>query len=1041
MTQPAFKHLVIRASAGSGKTHQLTSRYIDLLARDHSPDTILATTFTRKAAGEILERVLSRLAQAADESRAVSPLSYQSTGERSTLSPNFSALLRSLLQNLHRARISTLDSFAISLAESFSLELGLPAGWSIGEEADEQALRREALERLLEGQPEFIGMLFPLLSKGEAKRSIQGALQEAIDTHYEIFRGSKRAAWECLDVPPAIDLAQRTRALEDLRNFTFFAGRDPRFAKARDKDLGTFLREDWAAFIKNGLALRALTGEPYYKKPIPPEAQDLYQVLLQHARHAILDKLAKQTRATWLLLECFHAELAKLKQATGQLRFDDVTQALGEALGRQSLSAHSLAFRLDGAIEHLLLDEFQDTSLGQWRLLEPLARRITETAAEGARSFFCVGDVKQAIYGWRGGLARIFDTLPHSLGKLDELSLNQSRRSAQPIIDTVNHLFSKLSHCEAGDKHLPGIAAWSKRFVPHSTAKTELVGYACLHTGPAQTAEENTLAQRGRHCQYVAQKVRALVQEVPGASVGVLCRKNDTVARMIYELRQLEIDASEEGGIALTDSPAVAVMLSLFTLADHPEHSVAWFHLKNSPLKAHLQSAAESDALARELRRQLFTDGYGKFTYEWAKRLVGACGRRDLSRLQQLVEMAYQFQERSTLRADDFVHWVRHQRQLDPSAATVRVMTVHAAKGLEFDSVVLPELDTSLAGQSPAFVVRHNEKLQVEFVCRYVDHDLEQLLSADEQRAFKQDRQQRVEESLSLLYVALTRAVHALYLFIPGPRQNKESGRWYNLLQQTLAPDKPWAENALLYEHGDPAWARHFKKTAMTPPELDERKPITFSTVPTERRRGLEHIAPSRREGKAMVVLDRLFQPSEGTGLAAGTLYHAWFESIEWLDDGVPTENDLRAIAQRMRADLPPETWRDLDRLLANFRAWLEKPALRAILSRSAYADRKSLQVERERPFLVREGTKFWNGTLDRIVWLGDGKQTAAADVIDYKTDDLPPGDEQALADRTEHYRPQLEAYRGAVARLAKLPAERITTRLVFAAVGRVVEV
>ena len=94
--------------------------------------------------------------------------------------------------------------------------------------------------------------------------------------------------------------------------------------------------------------------------------------------------------------------------------------------------------------------------------------------------------------------------------------------------------------------------------------------------------------------------------------------------------------------------------------------------------------------------------------------------------------------------------------------------------------------------------------------------------------------------------------------------------------------------------------------------------------------------------------------------------------------------------------------------------------------------------VERERRFLVRDGDKFWNGSIDRIVWFGDGDKTVAADVIDFKTDDI---DSTALQARTEYYRPQLEAYRRVVARIAGMQEDRIALRLVFTVPGRVMDV
>jgi ATP-dependent exoDNAse (exonuclease V) beta subunit len=691
--------------------------------------------------------------------------------------------------------------------------------------------------------------------------------------------------------------------------------------------------------------------------------------------------------------------------------------------------------------------------------LYPLALRIARATMPPPRSFFCVGDTKQAIYRWRGGLGEILTKLPEFLGEIPVSEHVKSWRSAQPIIDVVNQVFGHLDQFEVDDKYRKGLDAWSERFKEHSTAKKELCGYVRLESGPEQVKDHNLGRHRGEHCSHVATKIVELVQKAPTASVGVLCRTNETVARMIYELRRFNVHASEEGGTSLADSPAVELMLSLFTLADHPGHSVASSHLRNSPLQKQIESWSDAEA-SRELRRELFAKGYGRFTLGWAAHVAPACDLRDRTRLQQLVEMAYAFEARSTLRADDFVAWVRSQRVPDPSAANVRVMTIHAAKGLEFEAVVLPELDSTLTGRPPPFVVRRDPKtLDVNFVCRYADEASRNLMTSEEQLAFDQDREKCVEESLSLLYVAMTRAIHALYMYIPGPRLKKIKEAWYNLLRQTLARDTPWTKCSLLYEHGDPSWYQSMPAPAV-PPTSDPARParITFKPEETERGRGLDHVAPSRREGQARVASDSLFHPSEGTGLAAGTLYHAWFEKISWLDDGVPSDGELRDVAEKLRTDLPAESLRDLDKHLSIFRGWLDASDVRAVLERSTYADPRQcgfpralvpcwtktmrpLQVETERRFLVRDGAKFWNGSFDRIVWLGDGERTVAADLIDFKTDAIRRGDPAALEERTEHYRPQLEAYRRAVTLLAGLPLERVAARLVFTCAGRVQEI
>lgn len=1046
-------HEIIRASAGSGKTHQLTNRYLALLAAGVEPSTILATTFTRKAAGEIFNRILVRLATAAESDEQAGQLARQ-LGDESLSRDRFVGLLRRMTKAIHRVRVGTLDSFFVALAGSFSLELGLPAGWSIGEEADDQLLRDEALERLLARDNSQVDAVLPLLNKGEWRRSVHGQLQQAIAVYYGSYRVATKSAWESLYLPAPPDPTQVASALDHLREFDFAPCGHKRFFTAQQNDINAFASEDWLTFISKGLGGSITNGKTqYFGKEIPKSASELYGTLLAHARSRILQSLAEQTKATWRLLDSFDCELKELKQSTGLLRFDEVTQTLVELRTSSGISLESLAFRLDGEIQHLLLDEFQDTSLSQWRVLEPIARGIALSGNE-SKSFFCVGDVKQAIYGWRGGMAEIFQSLHTSLELPEPSILTESRRSAQPIIDVVNYVFGGLEQIELDEKCCAGLSAWAQRFEPHTTVKKDVPGYSMLCTGPAQDGRALDV-QRAEHCRHVAEKVRDLMTSIGSHSVGILCRRNVTVARMVFELRRLNIEASEEGGNPLTDSAAVEVMLSLFTIADHPGNSVAWFHLKNSPLKSHLTAEDNPDLLAISLRRELLSDGYGEFAYRWARRLAPACDRRELSRLQQLVEMAYDHQPRSTLRTADFVRRVRQERVPDPSSARVRVMTFHAAKGLQFDIVVLPELETSLQGRPPALVVgRDPATLDASFVCRRAGESVRALLTEAEREVFDDDVDRRVEESLSLLYVAMTRAIHAMYMFIPGPRDRNVKDAWYNLLIKKLARDKEYRGDSCLFEIGDADWFKRSpaKSESTVPGPPSKLSPIQFCKSTSDRRRGLEFVTPASQEGHGKISLSKLFDSRDRIGMATGTLFHAWFALIGWLDDGRPEATALQIAADKLRTSLPSELWSTVPQLMTRFLDYLAKPGVAAVLSRTAYSDLKnqgfpaalstcwtrSLKpvVNQERRFLVRGEDKFWSGSLDRVVWMMDGNRKVAADVLDFKSDEIRPGDAEAIRVRTDFYRPQAIAYRQAVARFAKLPEDRVSVRLVFTEPG-----
>ena len=242
--------------------------------------------------------------------------------------------------------------------------------------------------------------------------------------------------------------------------------------------------------------------------------------------------------------------------------------------------------------------------------------------------------------------------------------------------------------------------------------------------------------------------------------------------QLIYELRQRNVAASEEGGNPLTDSMAVQVILSLLRLADHPGDTIARFHVAQSPLAAHMDYRNHADdartlVLSQAVRARLLDAGYGRAIQHWAELLESSCDQRDGSRLRQLVEVAYGYEPLATLRTADFLRYVELERVADPTTAEVRVMTVHQAKGLQFDIVVLPDLDVQLAGQSDAFVVGQPSPTEpIDRVCLYRNASIQKLLPTQLQQLFEENTRQSVEEALCVLYVALTRAIYSLHMIV-----------------------------------------------------------------------------------------------------------------------------------------------------------------------------------------------------------------------------------------------------------------------------------
>jgi ATP-dependent exoDNAse (exonuclease V) beta subunit len=460
---------LISASAGSGKTYQLTNRFLALLLDEVPVDQILATTFTRKASGEILQRIVLRLAKAAAHGEGcheLDQLTARSTVTRATCL----RLLPGVTRNLHRLQVSTLDSFFARIARSYSLDLGIPPGWTIADDLDDGLLRDRAIDEVLRDDSDRdLPTVLNLLTKGEASRGISELLRGTVDELYDLFRETDSAAWTSVPRGKPLETSQLAAVLDQLR--TIDLSDNNRLRKARDGDYVAACNENWDDFVAKGLAPKIIDGSClYYRKNIDPALVAAYRPLIQHARAILVGRIAMQTEGTYQLLERFDRRYQQLKRERRALRFDDITHRL--ARWSQLKEVERLSFRLDSRVNHLLLDEFQDTALAQWHVLSPFARYVTRPEPE--RSFFCVGDVKQAIYGWRGGNAQIFTVLADQLHAIQCQHLEKSYRSSPAIIDTTNRVFQGMRRHPALDREQVAVCQWSDQFPDHSTAKTDL---------------------------------------------------------------------------------------------------------------------------------------------------------------------------------------------------------------------------------------------------------------------------------------------------------------------------------------------------------------------------------------------------------------------------------------------------------------------------------------------------------------------------------------------------------------------------------------
>ena len=1080
ITTADFKNEVIRASAGTGKTFQLSNRFLRLLAAGVDSSSILATTFTRKGAGEILDRIVQRLATAAMSETAAAQLSSELNVPINQSAAQIT--LSDLMRNIHRLQIGTLDAFFFRIAQTFRLELGLPTEWDIVSEQQISHQHLGAIRKIL--RQDSVVNLLHLITGGDAGRRVADLIRSTVDDLYDVYLDSGKiaGAWDRL---PRIGKFDTKREFEQECEL-LLALKYPHKGQlnAITKDVALVHGHQWLALAESTIVSRIASGDfTYYKRPFPDECVEIYQEIIAHCRNFLIDSLTRKNTATFQMLDAFGTTLENEKRRCGELRFDDVNRQLVQLIGDPDQSEFSLAgstsrfsFRLDHQIEHLLLDEFQDTSIDQWNVLKPFA--LSTVKQDNKKSFFCVGDMKQAIYGWRGGVAEVFDLVHNQMSNLSEpQQLTRSYRSSEPVIDMVNDVFLNLDRYRCGDDVVNrAVHQWGDRFEEHSTTKN-FPGYCSVEYSPDSPDADKQNKDKARRNEFMIctiDRIRRLHEQAPDKSIGVLVRANELVAEIIYMLREAGINASEEGGNPLTDSAAVQTILAAFTLADHPGDSVARFHLAGSPLAEGLgmkpetlgnrsENLAIANQVSQRLRDELLISGYGLAVENMARELTQFCTERELWRLQQLVQEAYHYDHQNQnaairLRPQKFVDFIREEfKASDASSAQIRVMTIHQSKGLEFDVVVLPIWETRngwLFGSDRVIVGRPTPVEPIDLVCRMANASLRSLLPPEFQQAYEETRARDVFDNLCVLYVALTRAVHATHVILPfGTKKDYSSSG--AILLSTLCPELQERKAGIIYQVGEEDWykkaADKTAESAAVPDDhfylpVDAKLQTARLAKPRLDGRGVPRVSPSGLEGGNRFSIGSIFSTLDNaSSLRRGTLVHACLEQVSWLDEAMPDQPLLRqAIAKYSVAD------DEFEQVYDDFQNMLGQPNLSALLNRQNYLqnccpnlmengttifDAIRVQVHNEREFALYHDQQFMLGTIDRLVLVFEGDRLISADIIDYKTDHV--GDD--VDRKSSHYAPQLTAYRQAVAKLYGLPINSIGCKLVFVGSDRIV--
>lgn len=835
--------VLVRAPAGSGKTGVLLLRYLHCLLAVEQPETVVAITFTNKAAGEIKERVMSALqdgAKALVSAANGDDIEPAGSGFEHDIREAVCKVLAKdeknhwhLLKNSARLRITTFDSFCGSLVRRLPLLSGLGAAVPF---TDADALYREAilslfrqldesscppalataLQKLLAYGSNRIETLLPLLSALLSKRDqwlrdvisgdldlMEAALADEVTSQFEpawaslqeldiqqlisAFMASSAAnedhAWAAdfrsageLDIAN-FDLVQRLASAMLSGKGELYKPRSLNYAGLKAGQPGTAEAKSWlkgledeGLFDEASQALAAIASLP------PPYFPDSSRELVGHFRIALAYLLA-------------HLRLSF--EHKGGVDFGEIAQRAITALSAEHGEAVGDALLIEDRVQHILVDEMQDTSVSQIELLEALCQGWEED--DGRSIFFC-GDLQQSIYAFRGSLVSLFDELQQRgsfAGKtLLPLQLKANFRSSPDLVNWVNDCF-KILFTDRG------------RYYEAALPQRDNAGKVVIHPQVLGQKVEAKLTAG----QAEAQDIVELIQRVQTrdsvvgstSSVAILVRNRGHLKHIVPALKTAGITFSGQDIDSLTTTPAVMDFMGLLRALWHEADNVAWARVLRAPFVGlswdDLLSLREAGGLLRDTLMSFETcapiseEGKRALTHlrdtinwlescpqsrdlRWALRsawhLLGgpACiephQQGDIDRVLALLD---EYAPAGLLEDIRALERALERLYATPPTSNIELMTIHKSKGLEFDVVILP--GTGAAGRNADRELLAWQRIRGHMIFAPKPQSSGADPAAEKLYSYMSERQARAldEEIDRLIYVALTRAKSELHVF------------------------------------------------------------------------------------------------------------------------------------------------------------------------------------------------------------------------------------------------------------------------------------
>lgn len=1083
----------VSASAGTGKTQVLTARVLRLLLAGARADGLLALTFTKAAAAEMQTRIfetLSRWVRADDETLAAELAAIGAPSDEGTCR-RARALFAEALETRGGLKVQTLHSFASALLAAFPLEAGIAPGYETLDDRSALRIHAETLaERIGSGDAALLADLADLSVRGGEARVqeviakllagravFEDVYGKAVDWRGLVRRGLGLPGAGSRDEVLAAALADDAFDWETVREYAAAmaawgtkTGLEAADALARVLGAAPEVRHDF---------LEDLVGAGFRKdgerRAAPKGLGDLHERFCTVVG-AVRDLAAGLNLAevAALHLRVGHALAAAYetrKEAAGALDYADLIVKAARLLS--TLAAPFVLYKLDQRIDHILVDEGQDTNAAQWAIVEAIADEFfagtgtRDEAETGARTQFAVGDYKQAIFGFQGTDPRAFEAARtaaerRALGAdkpFETIDLALSFRSAPAVLDVVDTVVETVGPAAFGIEgdiprhtaHRAGAAGEVVLWVPVTGALEEDEAEDAV----PEDAERTLAASIARQVSGWLERGELLASKgrpIAAGDIMLLVRsRGSLVPTLVSALMAARVPVAGADRLRLTQPLAVQDLLALVRFALQPGDDLSlaallvspflgwsqddlyslafkrrgtlWRTLRDRTGEGDDKARAAEDWLGRVLARADYMAPYEFLEYvlsgepQGRLRLIARLGEEARDPIEELLNQALAYEGANTPSLQGFLSWIEAddvevKRDAEAAHDAVRIMTVHGSKGLQAPIVILADAASAVPkGAKPPLPLDLPGLGPAPLF-----FGSSKMLVGPARDAYEAATRAEGEEHMRLLYVALTRAEDRLYVGGALGKRPSKAKSWHGHVADALAALR--AESV-----DDVVWGGVLRHASGTPvpvavPTKAEPRAVTAIpawalAMPPEEERPPRPLAPSAPQD------DDPPEPPPGLALRAaarrGQVLHQLFERI----GGVAPENRAAAMRVWLRRNAPDL---DADAITIEVAGALADPALGPWFAADAYA---------EAPLSAVVEDVVITGTIDRLIV---GEDVVRA--LDFKTGRNPPSD---LAGVPSPHLRQMRAYRDALARI--FPGRRIEIALFYTAALRLIRV